>query len=426
MLLAFAPLDSATLDSATTAYRIAIAIGIGLLIGIERERRKAAVTGATEGIRTFALTALAGALAGVIGSDLVMLMGGGVVGALLIVVYARSGSGGGGITTEVAVLVTYLLGIVAIYSPALAASSGVAAAMLLAFREQIHAFVRSTLAEAEVRDALVFASAALVIWPLLPNRALDPFEVVNPAAIWRIVVLFMAISAAGYVAVRFFGPRAGLPVAGFFAGFVSSASATASMAGIVRAQPKLLAGAVGGAVLANVATLAFLIALVAATSTAALRALAVPVGLAIGAVTIYAAIVAARSLRQGSDEPPKMGHAFDLRAAISFALALTAIELVAAVVNNQFGASGLIIASALAGFADTHAVAVGAAALVAAHTATPSDAALAVVAAITTNQITKATLAFSLARGRFSILVTGGLVLMVGGSWLGLATGIVP
>ncbi len=412
------------IDAATEAYRIAVALGIGLLIGLERERRKAERGGGAEGIRTFALVALIGAVTQVLGSDAALVAGAAMVGAIVIAAYVTGARTEPGVTTEIAVVATYFLGALALREPTLAAAGGVATAVLLAFRKVIHDFVRSTLSESELRDGLIFASAAFVILPLLPNTTLDPYGTINPSAIWRIVVIFMAISGAGYVAVRFFGPRAGLPVAGFFAGFVSSAATVASMAGIARRTPVHLTGAAAGAILASVASLAFLIALVAATSVDALSALALPIGAAIVVAVGYAALLAFRTFRTGSQESVPAGRAFDLRSAIGFAVAVTVIEFVSAFLTDRFGSSALVITAAVAGFADTHAAAIGAASLVHAGKVSPPDAALAIVAALTTNQITKVVLAVSLGRGRYAAMVIVGLVLTLGAAWAGAVPGL--
>ncbi len=408
------------IDVPTETFRLAVAVGIGLLIGIERERRKVETGGVSaEGIRTFALIALTGGIAQLLGGQLVLVAGALAVGAIVTAAYVISAATSPGITTEVASVATYLLGALAITEPAVAGAGGVVVAVLLAFRQAIHTFVRTTLNETEVRDALVLAGAALVILPLLPSQALDPYGVVNPAATWRTVVLFMAISGAGYVAVRFFGPRTGLPVAGFFAGFVSSAAAVASMAGIVRRTPTMMAGAVGGAVLASVASIVFLLTLVAATNTRALEAIAVPMGAAGGAAVAYSALIAFRSLRSGAEGGTAGGRAFDLRTAIGFAVAVTVISFVAAFLTDRFGANGLFLAATVAGFADTHATAIGAASLVQAGTVTPADAALGVTLAFTSNQVTKLVLAVTIARGRFLVLVGIGIVASTAAAWVG-------
>lgn len=129
------------------------------------------------------------------------------VAALVAVAYIKSRSDDPGLTTEIALILTALLGGLSMQQPALAAGLAVAFAALLAARIPLQHFVRSVLTEGEVRDALIFAGATLVILPLLPNQALGPYDALNPRSIWIIVILVMAISAVGYVLVRVLGSR---------------------------------------------------------------------------------------------------------------------------------------------------------------------------------------------------------------------------
>ena len=124
------------------------------------------------------------------------------VAALTAIAYLRSRSDDPGLTTEIALILTALLGGLAMQQPALAAGMAVGLAALLAVRTPLHHFVRSVLTENEVNDALIFAGATLVVLPLLPNQALGPYGALNPRSIWIVVILVMAISAAGYVLVR--------------------------------------------------------------------------------------------------------------------------------------------------------------------------------------------------------------------------------
>jgi uncharacterized membrane protein (DUF4010 family) len=206
-----------------TLLGFVISLGIGLLIGIDRERRKGeGPMREASGVRTFTLTALAGAAAGAINSDALMAaVAIGVVG-LAALSYWRSSSEDPGLTGEIALVTTALLGMLAMSAPTLAAGAGVVVAVLLYAREGLHHFVRSSLTEAEMRDALIFAGATLVVLPLLPDDPLDPYGVLNLRKIWIVVVLIMAIGGAGYIAVRLLGVRFGLPVSGFASGFVSS------------------------------------------------------------------------------------------------------------------------------------------------------------------------------------------------------------
>ncbi|MET0621297.1 MAG: DUF4010 domain-containing protein, partial [Thermoanaerobaculia bacterium] len=249
------------------AIRLAISLGIGRLSGVARERRKGAGGGrAPAGIRTFAVASLAGGLSLAFGGEIVLVAVAVVIGALLAVSYARSRARDPGLTTEIALLTTVLLGALAIREPMLASGLAVVVVILLASRTRLHRFVKRVLTEQELHDALLLAAAALVVLPLAPDRAVGPLSVINPRTVWRLVVIFMAISGAGYIGLRLLGPGIGLALSGFASGFVSSSATIAAMGARARENPSLRPAAVAGAVLSTVATVVQMALLLAATS----------------------------------------------------------------------------------------------------------------------------------------------------------------
>jgi uncharacterized membrane protein (DUF4010 family) len=148
---------------------LAVALGIGLLIGAERERRKGKGPSRSPAeIRTFAAASLAGAVSFATGGELLLAIT--TAGAIILtaVAYFRSRGDDPGLTSEIALILTVLLGGLSMREPALAAGVAVALAVLLASRTQMHHFVRSILSEREVADGLIFAGATLVVLPLLP------------------------------------------------------------------------------------------------------------------------------------------------------------------------------------------------------------------------------------------------------------------
>ena len=110
-----------------------------------------------------------------------------------------------GLTTEIALIVTTLLGGLSMQNPALAAGLAVTVACVLAARLPLHRFVRFAITEDELKDALIFAGATLVVLPLLPDRPMGPYGALNPHSIWVLVIFVMAIGAAGHLAVRILG-----------------------------------------------------------------------------------------------------------------------------------------------------------------------------------------------------------------------------
>lgn len=404
----------------SVVLRIAVALGIGLLIGLERERRKnEGVTRLAAGLRTFAASSLAGAISFLQGgaSLLAVVLGG--VFVLSAVAYWRSPSEDPGLTTEVALVLTVLLGGLAMEQPDLAAGLAVTLAVLLAARTPLHNFVRSVLSEDEVRDGLIFASATLVVLPLLPNEAIGPYAVLNPRTIWMIVILVMLIGAVGHVSMRLLGPRAGLPVAGFASGFVSSIAAIAAMGARARKTPELLGAATAGAVLSTVATVTQLAILVAATSVPVLHALLWPVLCAGAAAGIYGVIFTLGAARQVEATELKPGRAFSLPAALTLAATIAVVMFVSAALRDAFGDLGVVLGAAAAGLADTHSPSIAIAALVASGKMSASDAVVPILVAMSTNTISKIVAAAASGGSRFAWRLVPGLVLVVAAVWAG-------
>jgi uncharacterized membrane protein (DUF4010 family) len=235
---------------------LVVALAIGLIIGIERERRKGrGPEREPAGIRTFALASLLGAVAASIGNTAALVVGGTFVAALAVSGYLRSKSPDPGITTEVALMVTFFLGVLAMSEPGLAAGLAVAVAIILAARGRLHRWVRDLMTEEELHDLLLFAASAVIVLPLLTDEDIGPWDSINPYKIWRLVVLVMGVSGVGYVALRSVGPRFGLPISGLAGGFVSSSATIASMGSTARSRPEVLRAAVAGAVLSTGATI---------------------------------------------------------------------------------------------------------------------------------------------------------------------------
>ncbi len=399
---------------------LAVALGIGLLIGIDRERRKG--TGpdrAAAGIRTFTITSLCGAVAVVAGGELLLAVVTVGVFALAAVAYWRASDRDPGLTTEVALVATVLLGGLAVHLPALAAGLGVIVAGLLTARTAIHRFVRSALTEDEVRDGLIFAGATLVVLPLLPDKAMGPYGALNPHTIWIVVVLVMGVSALGYVAVRLMGARFGLPLAGLVSGFVSSIATIGAMGTRARRNGKLLRPAVAGAVLSTMATMIQMAILLAVTDAATLSALSLPLACGGAAALAYGGLFTALALSHDVERQDEHGRAFSLKSALLFAALLAAILLAAAALQDRFGSAGVLVVAGVAGLADSHSAAISVASLVAGGKLDTTGAVVPVLAALTTNTVTKMVFAVTAGGPGFALRVVPGLVLVIAAAWAG-------
>jgi uncharacterized membrane protein (DUF4010 family) len=410
-----------------TVIHFVTALGIGLLIGAERERRKGARSAA--GIRTFTLAALAGATGKSVGGDLLLAVTVAVAALFCAVAYYRlmaappeeaDSDGNYGLTSEIALVLTVLLGGFCIEHPALAAGIGVTVAALLAARSPMHVFVRQMLTADELRDALVFAAATLVILPLLPDRAMGPFAAFNPAKIWIVVILVMAIGGIGHIAIRIVGTKYGLPLSGFAGGFISSTATIGAMGQRARRSTQSRSAAVAGAVLSTVATVIQMALVLAATNLSVLQALAIPLALAGLVATVYGAIFTIAAVRDRAAGEEKPGRAFRLTGALLFAGMLAVVLFASAALQQSFGDTGLLAAAALAGFADTHAPAISVASL----PIEAQAAAIPILAAFTTNSVSKSVFAWIAGGPGYALQVIPGLVLVAAAAWAGLLVAI--
>jgi uncharacterized membrane protein (DUF4010 family) len=395
----------------------AVALGCGLLIGIERERRKGRGAGrAPAGVRTFTLTSLAGALAQSLGQPLLVAAGAVLVLALIAVHYVRTRSSDPGITTELALFVTYLLGVASIGMSGTAAAGAVVVALLLFSRTRLHRFSTQVLTEQEVRDALILAGAALVVMPLIPERPIGLLGGLDPSVLWRLVVVLLALQAAGYVAMRALGPRIGLALSGLASGFVSSTATFGAMGARARALPALTGACVAGALFSNIATL-IQMAVVAATVSPPVLALMWPVFAAGGAASVVAALFAAsRTTRQAAD-PPVIERVFDLPGSLAFAAILSGVTALAAWFGDRFGPSAAMIGTAVAGFVDVHASLASVGAIVQSGRLEAAQAVLPVLLGFTANTASKAIAAFVSGGLAYASRVLPGLLLLLAVVW---------
>lgn len=413
------------------ATRFGVALGIGLLIGAERERHKRLEHRTiTAGLRTITLVALAGAIGATVQRTVGGIPGAVFLAAIVLAVtglviagYWREGAGEPGMTTEVAELVALLLGVLAMYAPDVAAALAVIVTILLVARSPLHTFVTRVLSEHELQDALLFLAATLVVLPLLPQTPVGPFGVFVPSRVWEVALAVMAIGAAGHVAMRTLGPDHGLPVVGLASGFVSSVATIAAMGVHSKEDPALALPATAGATLSNVATVIQLAIILALADVAVLQALLValvPAGLAAAA---YGGYFTWRASRHHSGAKAEPGRAFDPRLAVVFALTVTSLLFVGAVVQRYLGSVGTVVAAGLAGFADTHSISFSIASLAGHAGVSVRIAVVAVLVAFTANNFTKAVAAYVAGGPRFFARIVPGLLLVLAATWAGALAG---
>ncbi|GCA96529.1 DUF4010 domain-containing protein [Mycolicibacterium sp. NCC-Tsukiji] len=389
-----------------------VALAIGLLLGLERERSHARKLPA--GSRSFALLSLAGAVAAGF-SQWAVVAGFLAVGALIALAYLRTSAEDPGTTTATAALVAYLLGALAYSRPALAVGLAVVVAGLLVSKNRIHRFARDIMTEVELEDAIKFLVVAFVILPLLPDRGLGPYGILNPEKVWLLVVLLTGIGWVGYIGVRALGPERGLLITGIAGGFVSATATTASMARLSRTTPSVRAP-LASALLASLATFVQLLIVIGVVDSHVLQRLWPPVAAgALVLVVIAGVVYRGAGLAEDNPSPEQdtgakaASRPFALRPALILSAVLTLALLVGRWGADVLGAGGTVLAAFAAGLADAHAGSVAAASLAAKGDITVDTALLAIAAALGSNLIVKTVLAFTAGGRRFGLRFLAGM-----------------
>lgn len=395
----------------------AVALGIGLLVGLERERSKGeGPSRRIAGIRTFAIAALLGAIATLMGGVILLaavVLGLGIAAALERRAIPQTDPG---ITTEAALVGVMLLGGLAMSQMALAAGLGAIIAVLLAAKAPVHRFAKSILTDGEISDGLTLAIAALTVWPLLPDRLMGPLNAINPHTLGLVVIIVMAIGAAGHAATRMLGERWGLPLSGLVAGFVSSTATIGAMGAKAVANEQARLGAVAGAALSVIATYVQMGVLLLAISPPTFEAMTPAILAGSIAAAMYGAVFTVMALRSPVAAAAVPGRAFGLMAALGLAGLLAAIFVTSAALQKAFGEAGAVASALVAGFVDAHAAALAIAERVSAGSLDPAGACVPILAGITANGIAKIAVAFGAGRS-FGVRVAPGIVLSVAGCW---------
>jgi uncharacterized membrane protein (DUF4010 family) len=348
---------------------MAVAVAAGILVGAERQQAHQQ-QGRSDfgGVRTFPLVALAGAICAMLrpfveGWLLATALAG--VVALLAISYARSKDEDLGLTSEIAAVVTFLLGVISA-TPAilpngqrfLLVAAGAASTMgLLALKRPLHGFT-ARVSEADVYATAKFVLLALVVIPLLPDRTFGPLDVINPFKIGLMIALVAGISFAGYVAARVVGSRRGVLVTGLLGGLVSSTAVTLTFAGRAKETPPLVPLLAVGILAASSTMFARMLVVVAVVDRPLLAALAWPLGImaACGYIVVASSVFRKNSKEDASAEPVALRNPFELTRAVAFGLLYGVVLFVAKAAQVYVGSTGLYASAILAGLTDVDAI----------------------------------------------------------------------
>ncbi|HOK57958.1 MAG TPA: MgtC/SapB family protein [Methanothrix sp.] len=388
-------------------YPFVMAMIIGALIGIERQKRIVEdKTRGVAGLRTFVLIALLGALAASLSEifgDLFIVAA--YAGFLIFVGigYATASRIMGWLdfTSAVAAAVTFLLGALCCFEERmlLAVALSILVTWTLATRKTAHRYVEA-ISDTELLDTLKMGLVALVILPLLPDRALDPLEVLNPRRIWMMVVLVSLISYVGYILIRVLGDDRGLTLTGILGGIVSSTAVTMSMASEVRARSQSLASAVFATTLASCTMFPRILLIVMLVN----MELLLPLSAQLAAMAGVGVVLAYALRKNAAPIESRVAHKdpFRLIPALKFGALFAFILFVTKLASISLGDTGSYAAGVISGLADVDAVVLAMATL-ASGSISSETAVIAIMLAAITNTALKLSIAFVMGSREFGM-----------------------
>lgn len=368
--------------------KLILSLALGALIGIERERNGRGEL--VEGMRTFMLLSFFATLSAyfyqTFNSILIVVIAFSIVGVLTIFGYiSKTRKKHFGLTTEIAFLLTFIIGLIVFfdsYPYIFSIASGLVLTFILASKGRMHNFAHH-LKENEIWDAMVFAILVFVVLPIIPNTTY--FNFFNPSLVWLSIVMVLAISFAGYIAMRVFGVRKGIALTGAFGGLVSSTSVTVAMSEETRKFPKI----------SN--TAAFAIAL--ASSTMFLRILAVDflinTDVALQILTPMVLLAAVGYIlsffifkNRKSEPKVNLSSPLAFKSAIMFGIFFIVVFVASRLIQTYVGNGGILIFAFVAGLIEVDAINISLATL-AISSITPTLAVQGIILAAISNTISK-------------------------------------
>ncbi len=411
------------IDETRVILNIFVGAAIGFFIGLQREHAhsdRGTDGGVFAGERTFALLAVAGSLAAMI-SDQLQSPSIFVITILFVALLSTSAytveavrHGRRGITTEVAVLISMLIGGLSYWGHlVLAGALGVTVTLILSIKLETQRLAR-TLTREDIFTVLQFAIVTAVVLPLLPNQSFwpAPFDVLNPFNIWLMVVFISAINFLGYVLIKVLGTESGLSITGILGGMVSSTAVTLGFAERSKTDSKLVRMLAVAIVASWMMMFPRVLVLVGVVNADLLAKLWLPISAAALAALGHG-LYLYYSQRKKKSKGVDFSNPFDLVSAIRFGLLYALVLLVSRTAQTYFGDSGVLVASALSGLVGMDAITLSIAELSRSGGLSLAVAARAIIVAILFNTLAKGGIVYSLGSKKLRKAVLPGLALIL-------------
>jgi len=342
---------------------IALAIALALLVGLERgwhlkdedEGKRIA------GIRTFTVVGIFASLSSFFSKEVapnfILVAFGGLLIIVSILIFLSKNENDKGVTTEISLLVTFLISALAAFGYRyIASASAVLMVIILSLKPQIHSFVKK-IAFDELIALLKFLVLISIIYPILPNSAIGSWTSITYTDIFKIVIVLSAISFSGYLAVKFAGPKKGVVISSLMGGLVSSTAVTINLSNYFRENndsPNIYTFGI----LLSWAVMFFRVVILTGIFNRGLLIMIIPIILSMVLGVLVYLFIIKKDLDNTSEIKMEIKNPIDIASSIKFALLLSAIIFLAEKGKEQFGKVGVLVISIFSGLSDVDAITV--------------------------------------------------------------------
>ncbi len=401
-------------DLFVLVQKLAIAILIGLLVGLEREHSRSENEKIFAGIRTFPLVVIFGFLSALISSITsywVFIAGLIVFGSLVTVSHVFSAKiGKRGATSEISVILVFLLGAMVYWNfIIIAAIVGVVVAMFLTLKIQLHKFA-GKVSEQDIYATIKLAVITVIILPLLPDKTYGPFNILNPLLIWRMVIFISAISFVGYIFIKTIGQNKGIPITGLLGGLVSSTALTISLSKKSKEASELSHSFGIGIILASTVMylrIFFIVLVLESSFIDSIWAFLLLLILS-GLVTSY---FFSKKNHVENSQTIEFKNPFELKSALMFGFLFGLVLFVTKGAEQYLGDGGIYLASGLAGLSSVDAIAISVTKFLSTGLSSKIGLAAIIISTIT-NNIVKACIATFLGTTELKRTVWKGMIIL--------------
>ena len=340
---------------------LGIAFGLGLLVGLQREKANSELAG----VRTFTLIAILGVLAGFLSRDyqnpfILPVLGVALTSLLVaanfikIKVFTNPDVGQ---TTEVAALLMFAIGAYLVMGDrVLGIVIGVSMSVLLYVKERLHGFI-NRLQEKDLSAIMTFAGISLVVLPILPNKTYGPYNVLNPQNIWLMITLIVGLSVLGYFIYKFVGKKLGIISNGVLGGLISSTATTVSYARKTVDTASISKMAAFVITVASVISLARVMVEIGVVIPEKLPVILLPLMVEFVVMALICLGMFYSINKDSKDDTmPEPENPAEFKSALVFGLLYGAILLAVAFANEEFGDDALYIVAIISGLTDVDAI----------------------------------------------------------------------